>query len=224
MADIEKLGKYRIEAVLGKGAMGIVYKAYDPDLRQSVAIKTIRKEILEQDHAADSTLLERFKNEVIAGRRLMKHPNIVGTYEYGQAQEICFIVMEYVEGKPLKDYLDKEHRFTLGEVMSIMEQLLDALHFAHEHGIVHRDVKPANIMLTQHGQIQVTDFGIAKIDSASMTKTGTVMGTPSYMSPEQCLGQHVDARTDIYFCRGGALSTADGRKSLCGELGHEHHA
>jgi serine/threonine protein kinase len=198
MADIEKLGKYRIEAVLGKGAMGVVYKAYDPDLRQSVAIKTIRKEILEQDHAADSTLLERFKNEVIAGRRLMKHPNIVGTYEYGQAQEICFIVMEYVEGKPLKDYLDKEHRFTLGEVMSIMRQLLDALHFAHEHGIVHRDVKPANIMLTQHGQIQVTDFGIAKIDSASMTKTGTVMGTPSYMSPEQCLGQHVDARTDIF--------------------------
>ena len=198
MAELEKLGRYRIEAVLGKGAMGVVYKAYDPELRQSVAIKTIRKEILDQDHATDSILLERFKNEVIAGRRLMKHPNIVGTYEFGQEQEICFIVMEYVEGKPLKDYLDKGHRFTLGEVMNFMRQLLDALQFAHEQGIVHRDIKPANIMLTPHGQIQITDFGIAKIDSASMTKTGTVMGTPSYMSPEQCLGQHVDARTDIF--------------------------
>ena len=198
MAELEKLGRYRIEAVLGKGAMGVVYKAYDPDLRQSVAIKTIRKEILDQDHATDSILLERFKNEVIAGRRLMKHPNIVGTYEFGQEQEICFIVMEYVEGKPLKDYLDKGHRFTLEAVMSIMRQLLDALQFAHEQGIVHRDIKPANIMLTPHGQIQITDFGIAKIDSASMTKTGTIMGTPSYMSPEQCLGQHVDARTDIF--------------------------
>jgi eukaryotic-like serine/threonine-protein kinase len=178
--------------------MGIVYKAYDPELRQSVAIKTIRKEILDQDHATDNILLERFKNEVIAGRRLMKHRNIVGTYEFGQEQEICFIVMEYVEGKPLKDYLDKGHRFTLGEVMNFMRQLLDALQFAHEQGIVHRDIKPANIMLTPHGQIQITDFGIAKIDSASMTKTGTVMGTPSYMSPEQCLGQHVDARTDIF--------------------------
>jgi serine/threonine protein kinase len=198
MAELEKLGRYRIEAVLGKGAMGVVYKAYDPDLRQSVAIKTIRKEILDQDHATDNILLERFKNEVIAGRRLMKHRNIVGTYEFGQEQEICFIVMEYVEGKPLKDYLDKGHRFTLGEVMNFMRQLLDALQFAHEQGIVHRDIKPANIMLTPHGQIQITDFGIAKIDSASMTKTGTVMGTPSYMSPEQCLGQHVDARTDIF--------------------------
>ena len=198
MAELEKLGRYRIEAVLGKGAMGVVYKAYDPDLRQSVAIKTIRKEILDQDHAIDSILLERFKNEVIAGRRLMKHRNIVGTYEFGQEQEICFIVMEYVEGKPLKDYLDKGHRFTLKEVMNFMRQLLDALQFAHEQGIVHRDIKPANIMLTPHGQIQITDFGIAKIDSASMTKTGTVMGTPSYMSPEQCLGQHVDARTDIF--------------------------
>jgi eukaryotic-like serine/threonine-protein kinase len=198
MAELEKLGRYRIEAVLGKGAMGIVYKAYDPELRQSVAIKTIRKEILDQDHATDNILLERFKNEVIAGRRLMKHRNIVGTYEFGQEQEICFIVMEYVEGKPLKDYLDKGHRFTLGEVMNFMRQLLDALQFAHEQGIVHRDIKPANIMLTPHGQIQITDFGIAKIDSASMTKTGTVMGTPSYMSPEQCLGQHVDARTDIF--------------------------
>ncbi|MDQ3959714.1 MAG: serine/threonine-protein kinase [Pseudomonadota bacterium] len=198
MAELEKLGRYRIEAVLGKGAMGVVYKAYDPELRQSVAIKTIRKEILDQDHAADNILLERFKNEVIAGRRLMKHRNIVGTYEFGQEQEICFIVMEYVEGKPLKDYLDKGHRFTLGEVMNFMRQLLDALQFAHEQGIVHRDIKPANIMLTPHGQIQITDFGIAKIDSASMTKTGTVMGTPSYMSPEQCLGQHVDARTDIF--------------------------
>lgn len=192
-----KIGKYQIESVLGKGAMGVVYKAYDPEIQQTVAIKTIQNELLNLEEKDGQARLERFKQEVIAGRRL-KHPNIVAIYEYGRDQDTCYIVMELVRGKQLKDYFSEGYQFTLGEIIAIMLQLLDALDYAHRHGVIHRDIKPGNIMLTAGEQIQVTDFGIAKIDDSSLTKTGMVLGTPSYMAPEQCLGQHVDARTDIF--------------------------
>lgn len=177
--------------------MGVVYKAYDPEIQQPVAIKTIQKELLNLEEKDCQSRLERFKQEVIAGRRL-KHPNIVGIYEYGRDEETCYIVMELVHGKQLKDYFSEGYRFTIAEIISIMLQLLDALDYAHRHGVIHRDIKPGNIMLTEGEQIQVTDFGIAKIDDSTLTKTGMVLGTPSYMAPEQCLGQHVDARTDIF--------------------------
>ena len=197
MTAPEKIGKYQVESVLGKGAMGVVYKAYDPEIQQTVAIKTIHKELLNLEEKDCQARLERFKQELIAGRRL-KHPNIVGIYEYGKDEETCYIVMELVRGKQLKDYFSEGYRFTLGEIITIMLQLLDALDYAHRHGVIHRDIKPGNIMLTEGEQIQVTDFGIAKIDDSSLTKTGMVLGTPSYMAPEQCMGQHVDARTDIF--------------------------
>jgi serine/threonine-protein kinase len=193
----EKIGKYQVESILGKGAMGVVYKAYDPEIQQSVAIKTIQKELLNLEEKDCQARLERFKQEVIAGRRL-KHPNIVAIYEYGRDEETCYIVMELVRGKQLKDYFSEGYQFTLGEIIAIMLQLLDALDYAHRHGVIHRDIKPGNIMLTEGEQIQVTDFGIAKLDDSSLTRTGMVLGTPSYMAPEQCLGQHVDARTDIF--------------------------
>lgn len=177
--------------------MGVVYKAYDPDIKQFVAIKTINKELLNLGEKESHMMLERFKNEAIAGRRL-KHSNIVAIYEYGRDQDVWYIVMEFVQGRPLKDYIAQGHDFGLGEIVEIMRQLLDALGYAHEHGVVHRDIKPANIMVMEGGQIQVTDFGIAKIDTSSVTKTGAVLGTPSYMAPEQCLGQRIDARTDIF--------------------------
>jgi serine/threonine-protein kinase len=212
----EKIGKYQIESVLGKGAMGVVYQAYDPEIQQSVAIKTIQKELLDPEEKDTQARLERFKQEVIAGRRL-KHPNIVAIYEYGRDQDNCYIVMELVRGKQLKDYFGEGHPFSLGEIIEIMLQLLDALDYAHRHGVIHRDIKPGNIMLTESGQVQVTDFGIAKLDDSSLTKTGMVLGTPSYMAPEQCLGQHVDARTDIFSAGVVLYQLLTGEKPFSGD-------
>lgn len=193
--DRKRLGKYQIESMLGKGAMGIVYRAYDPDIKQHVAIKTIRKELLEESD--DGELLRRFKNEVIAGRRL-KHPHIVSIYEYGDDEDIAYIVMELVQGKPLKEYFEEDYRFELPEIQHLMAQLLDALGYAHARKIIHRDIKPGNILIAENFQIQITDFGIAKIDTSTLTRTGMVMGTPNYMAPEQCLGGSVDARADLF--------------------------
>ncbi|ESS70665.1 serine/threonine-protein kinase PksC [Methyloglobulus morosus KoM1] len=195
MQQLENISRYKIEKVLGKGAVGTVYKAYDPVINQTVAIKVIHKQLLEQDDSGEQ--LKRFRNEVLAGRRL-KHSNIVSIYEYGEEQDIAFIIMEFIEGRQLKDFLDEKFKFDLVTTHHIMQQLLAALDFAHGQGIVHRDIKPANIMVMQNWQIQVADFGIAKIESSSITQTGMIMGTPKYMSPEQCLGERIDHRADIF--------------------------
>jgi len=196
MKQLETISRYKIEKVLGRGAVGTVYKAYDPVINQTVAIKVIHKQLLEQDDSGEQ--LRRFRNEVLAGRRLLKHPNIVSIYEYGEEQDIAFIIMEFIDGKQLKDFFDEKHKFDLDTTDKIMQQLLAALSFAHKNGVVHRDIKPGNIMVMQNWQIQVADFGIAKIESTTQTQTGMIMGTPNYMSPEQCLGEHVDHRSDIF--------------------------
>ncbi len=190
-----QLGKYRVDSVLGRGAMGIVYKGFDPDLQQPVAIKTIRQELLDDTEA--DTILKRFRNEAIAGRRL-KHANIVSTYDYSAEAKNCFIVMEYVEGRRLKDVFAQQQRLSIDETLRLMEQLLDALDYAHRNGVVHRDINPGNLMFGDDGQLLIMDFGIAKLQASNLTLTMMVVGTPSYMSPEQCLGQPVDARTDIF--------------------------
>ena len=195
MAELETIGKYRIERVLGKGAMGVVYKAFDPAIERTVAIKTVRKELVDPDLAAQ--LLSRFKNEARAAGRL-QHPNIVGVYEYGEEGSLAYIVMEYVEGTGLREFLNRKATFELGQIIAIMSQLLLALEFAHERGIVHRDIKPANLILTADGVLKVADFGIARIDTSNLTMTGMVMGTPSYMSPEQCRGIATDRRSDLF--------------------------
>ncbi|NOU20472.1 MAG: protein kinase [Methyloglobulus sp.] len=195
MQQLETISRYKIEKILGRGAVGTVYKAYDPVVNQTVAIKVIHKQLLEQDDSGEQ--LKRFRNEVLAGRRL-KHSNIVSIYEYGEERDIAFIIMEFIEGRQLKDFLDEKFTFDLDTTHKIMQQLLAALGYAHKQGIVHRDIKPANIMVMQNWQIQVADFGIAKIESSSMTQTGMIMGTPNYMSPEQCLGEHIDHRADIF--------------------------
>jgi serine/threonine-protein kinase len=149
--------------------------------------------------ADDETAEEiaRFRREAQAAGRLT-HPNIVGVFDYGETADLAYIVMEYVDGPPLKNLLDKHERFPLPRIVQIMQDLLTGLQFSHERGVVHRDIKPANLMLTKSGQAKIADFGIARIESSSMTQAGTVLGTPAYMSPEQFMGQVVDARSDIY--------------------------
>ena len=195
MAETQTLGKYQIQSVLGKGAMGVVYKAFDPHIERVVAIKTVRKDLVDPDLAAQ--FMGRFKNEARAAGRL-HHPNIVGVYEYGEDDAVAFIAMEYVDGTGLREYLNRKARFEFGQLIAIASQLLQALEFAHTRGVVHRDIKPANLILTASGTLKVADFGIARIDTTSLTMTGMVMGTPSYMSPEQCQGRDSDHRSDLF--------------------------
>ncbi len=195
MADPQRLGKYEIRSVLGKGAMGVVYKGFDPHIERHVALKTIRKDLVDPELAAQ--YMARFRNEAKAAGRL-HHPNIVGVYEYGEEGDVAFIAMEYVEGTGLREYLNRRASFEFAQLVALMSQLLDALEFAHGCGVVHRDIKPSNLIVTAGGALKVADFGIARIDTSNLTSVGTVIGTPSYMSPEQFRGLEVDARSDIF--------------------------
>src|SRR6516225_6772054 len=165
MAEQTHIGKYRIDGVLGKGAMGVVYKGFDPGIERTVAIKTVRKDLVDPELAVQS--MARFKNEAKAAGRLL-HPNIVSVYEYGEDEANAFIVMEYVEGTGLREYLNRKASFDLGQITAIMSQLLLALDFAHERGVVHRDIKPSNLILTSSGSLKVADFGIARIDTSNL--------------------------------------------------------
>ena len=191
-----QLGKYRITEVLGEGAMGVVYKGFDPDIQRTVALKTIRQSL---DAADDSpgAPASRFRNEAQAAGRLM-HPGIVAVYDFGRDAQMAYIAMEYVEGRSLASYLSAKVRFTDTDIPGIMSQLLDALAHAHDKGVWHRDVKPANIILMACGRLKVADFGIARIESHDLTQTHYMVGTPSHMAPEQFLGRPMDRRVDIY--------------------------
>jgi serine/threonine-protein kinase len=176
--------------------MGIVYKSFDPVIRRSIALKTIRKELLnDEDEAA--AFAARFRNEAQAAGRLL-HPGIVAVYEYGEDEEFAFIAMEYVEGSSLRQYFERKVRFEERDVVSVMAQLLDALQYAHDQGVWHRDIKPANIIIMNNGRIKVADFGIARVESSTLTQVGVVMGTPGFIAPEQYLGKEVDHRVDLF--------------------------
>jgi serine/threonine-protein kinase len=189
------LGKYEIRGTLGKGAMGTVYDGYDAVIDRRVAIKTMTKPDPNDAEAQDE--LARFRREAQAAGRLA-HPNIVGVYDYGEDGDTAYIVMEYAPGTELKKLLDKNERMPPAEAVRIMQGVLAGLQYSHDRGVVHRDIKPGNIILSPDGTVKIADFGIARIESSSMTQAGTVLGTPAYMSPEQFMGQTVDARTDIY--------------------------
>ncbi len=191
-----RLGKYEIVGTLGRGAMGTVYDGRDPVIDRRVAIKTIPLSSAADDAEAAGELA-RFKREAQAAGRL-HHPNIVGVYDYGETETLAYIVMEFVDGTSLKSLLDRGERVAPAETARMMQQLLAGMQYSHERGVVHRDIKPANVMLTAAGVVKIADFGIARIESSSLTQAGTIMGTPAYMSPEQFMGQTVDARTDIY--------------------------
>ncbi|MBA5638547.1 serine/threonine protein kinase [Duganella sp. LX20W] len=191
----EKIGKYRIDGKLGSGAMGVVYRAYDDNIARVVALKTIRTELLDGHSGAE--LVARFRNEAQASGRLV-HPNIVAVYDYGEADGVTYIAMEYVDGRPLNDFLTPDVPMDLSASVACMSQLLAALDYAHARGVVHRDIKPANLLITPTAQVKITDFGVAKIESSTLTQVGDVIGTPSYMSPEQFRGERVDGRSDIF--------------------------
>jgi serine/threonine-protein kinase len=176
--------------------MGVVYKSFDPVIRRSIALKTIRKELLADEQEA-ATFGARFRNEAQAAGRLL-HPGIVAVYEYGEDDQFAFIAMEYVEGSSLRQYFERKVRFEERDVVSIMAQLLDALQYAHDQGVWHRDIKPANIIIMNNGRIKVADFGIARVESSTLTQAGAVMGTPGFIAPEQYLGKEVDHRVDIF--------------------------
>src|SRR5215475_13229733 len=215
MAEQTHIGKYRIDGVLGKGAMGVVYKGFDPGIERTVAIKTVRKDLVDPELAAQ--VMARFKNEAKAAGRLL-HPNIVSVYEYGEDDANAFIAMEYVDGTGLREYLNRKATFDLGQVVAIISQVLEALEFAHERGVVHRDIKPANLILTASGAVKVADFGIARIDTSNLTNAGMVMGTPSYMSPEQCQGKDIDKRSDLFSTGVVLYELLTGEKPFSGSI------
>lgn len=197
MSALSKLGKYAIRRELGRGAMGVVYEGFDPFIERTVAIKTIKPERPGEADAGDA--LARFRREAQAAGRL-SHPNIVSIYEYGEQDGVAFIAMEFIKGKELKDYFDGGRRFAASDVARIMGEILGALDHAHRNGVTHRDIKPANVIILESGAVKVADFGIARIETSELTQAGTVLGTPSYMSPEQFLGTPVDGRSDIFSC------------------------
>jgi serine/threonine protein kinase len=191
-----RLGKYPVTEILGKGAMGVVYLGHDPVIKRRVAIKTIRKELMEDDEKALS-MSARFRREAQAAGAL-SHPGIVGVYEYGEDEQYAFIAMEYVEGNTLREYLTQGAKFDERDTVSIMAQLLEALDFAHANSVWHRDIKPANIIIMSNGRIKLADFGIARVESVDRTRTNLLMGTPGYIAPEYYLGQPIDHRIDLF--------------------------
>ncbi|MCW8891769.1 MAG: protein kinase [Deltaproteobacteria bacterium] len=189
------LGRYRIEKELGQGAMGTVYLGVDPQINRQVAIKTLAYAQIEPAELVKTK--ERFFREAEAAGRL-SHPNIVTIYDVGEENDLAFLAMELLAGQDLSHYCAPQTRLGVPQVVNIISQVAAALEYAHKHGVIHRDIKPANLILQHNGQIKVADFGIARVTSTSRTETGIILGTPSYMSPEQASGKKVDGRSDLF--------------------------
>ncbi len=192
----QRIGKYEIVRELGAGAMGTVYEGFDAVIERRVAIKTIGAKFLAEGTEA---AVNRFKREAQAAGRL-QHPGIVAVYEYGEEPAQAYIVMEFLQGQNLRQLMRAKGRLDLIDSYGLTRQLLMALGYSHEQGVVHRDIKPANLMVTGTGalKLKVMDFGIARIEGSAMTQTGSVIGTPTHMAPEQLMGQPVDGRADLW--------------------------
>ncbi len=192
---ISQLGRYEVLGELGQGAMGVVYKARDPLIDRVVAIKTINLGLAMDEKEEYEG---RFYQEAKAAGRL-NHPNIVTIYDVGKSGDVAYIAMEFLEGRELRDVLKEGTLLPVDQVLNIVAQVALGLAYAHEHDIIHRDVKPSNIMVIRDGHVKITDFGIARMGSSSVrTQTGMVLGSPKYMSPEQVMGKAIDRRSDIF--------------------------
>jgi response regulator RpfG family c-di-GMP phosphodiesterase/tRNA A-37 threonylcarbamoyl transferase component Bud32 len=213
MPSPEKIGKYEIQDVLGKGAMGVVYKGWDPAISRGVAIKAITKSSLDADELKH--VINRFRHEAQAVGRLV-HPRIVQIYDFGEDEQVTYIVMELVNGKTLAQHLEQEISYEIREVGEIIRQLLDGIGHAHAEGVTHRDIKPSNILINSDGRIKISDFGIAHIEASKLTQVGDVLGTPHYMAPEQFLGAEVDALADLFSIGVIAYELLTGRKPFTG--------
>ena len=192
---MKQVGRYEIIEELGQGAMGAVYKARDPMMDRVVAVKTILASALTGPLAADYR--ERFFREARAAGRLA-HPGIVTVYDVSEQEGTPFLVMELIEGRTLEKILESGERFDTKRVMELGQQLAEALDYAHKGGVIHWDIKPANIMVTADGRPKITDFGVAKLTAAQVTTTGQLLGTPAFMAPEQFTGSPLDGRADLF--------------------------
>lgn len=224
------LGRYEVEKELGKGAMGIVYLGKDPKISRVVAIKTMA---LSQEFEDDELVevKERFFREAETAGRL-SHPNIVTIFDAGEEHDLAYIAMEFLKGKDLAAYTKAENLLPVDKVLDIILRSADGLHYAHQQNVVHRDIKPANIMYEpESDSLKITDFGIARITDSSKTKTGMVLGTPSYMSPEQLAGKKVDGRSDLFslgvmmyqMLTGTLPFTADSMATLMFKITNDEH-
>jgi CheY-like chemotaxis protein len=188
-------GRYQILETIGAGGMGVVYKARDGELGEDVAVKLLRADILK----GDDTAVERLKAETRLARRI-SHPNVVRTHDFGVFQGTCYVTMEYVEGMTVRRLIETRGRLGVSAALAVAAQLAGALDVAHRHGVVHRDIKPQNLLLDAEGALKVMDFGVARlvVQTTVLTQAGMVVGTPAYMSPEQLLAEEVDGRSDLY--------------------------
>jgi eukaryotic-like serine/threonine-protein kinase len=194
--EVSKLGRYVIQSELGRGAMGVVYKANDTVLERTVAVKTVNM-ALEREGAEKYEA--RFYQEARAAGGL-NHPSIVTVYDVGKEDNVAYMAMEFIEGVELRSLIGEGRVLPVTQAVSIAAQVAEGLGYAHEHGVVHRDIKPANIMVLAEGPVKITDFGIARMRAATdeLTQTGMMLGSPKYMSPEQVIGKRADHRSDIF--------------------------
>lgn len=192
MEVLTHIGRYRIESELGRGSMGVVFKAFDPVVERVVAIKTIPLNVEDSE-----VLVHRLQREAKSVGQL-EHPNIVTLYDAGEASGLFYMAMQFIQGETLRDRISRQRWFSLKEIQEFFRQICAALDYAHRQGVVHRDIKPSNIMITPDEVVKLTDFGIAKLAGTGTTNPGMIMGTPSYMSPEQALGKPLDGRSDIF--------------------------
>ena len=195
--EAKQFGRYQVISELGRGAMGVVYKARDPQIDRLVAVKTVS--LWGQKPDEEKEFLLRFMNEAQAAGRL-HHSGIVGVFDVGEDPENHnpYIVLEYVQGESLNRILSREKKLPLERALKLVEEIADALDYAHAQGVIHRDIKPSNILITQDGHAKIADFGIAKLNLAHFTIPGRVLGTPAYMAPEQLGGEGVDGRSDLF--------------------------
>jgi serine/threonine-protein kinase len=209
-----KIGKYDIVGELGRGGMGVVYKGHDPVIKRDVALKVVRKRDLDPSDA--EAALERFKREARAAGNL-HHPNIVAIYEYGEDEDCAFIAMECVMGRSLRDHLVAGYRPELKVFPEVLDHLLEGLEYSHSRGVIHRDIKPGNLLISEMGVAKISDFGIARLEQSHLTLMGEVLGTPYYMAPEQFDGQTADERSDVYSAAVIVYEVLAGRRPFEGQ-------